>query len=87
MDIQAKLIGARIGMLALADELQSMSRACRVAGISRGHCYEIRAVFERSGRDGLAPVVRPPPALRCSASGTGESCRLAQLCLSATARS
>jgi hypothetical protein len=58
MDTREKLIGARIGMLALADELQNISRACKVAGISRSHFYEIKTAFEKYGRDGLAPAVR-----------------------------
>jgi len=37
MDTREKLIDARIGMLALADELRNISRACQLAGISRTH--------------------------------------------------
>ena len=42
MSTREKLIAARISMLALADELQNISRACKVAGISRTHFYEIK---------------------------------------------
>ncbi len=55
MSTREKLIQARISMLALADELQNISRACKVAGISRSHFYEIKEAFEKYGRDGLAP--------------------------------
>ena len=63
MDTREKLIGARIGMLALADELQNISRACKVAGISRSHFYEIKMAFEKYGWDGLAPQVRRRPRM------------------------
>jgi hypothetical protein len=54
MDTREKLIDARIGMLALADELKNISRVCQLAGISRTHYYDIKDAFERYGRDGLA---------------------------------
>ena len=50
-------------MLALADELKNISRACQVAGISRTHFYDIKDVFERYGRDGLAPKERRRPRM------------------------
>jgi len=58
-----KLIQARISMLALADELQNISRACKVAGISRSHCYEVKEAFEKYGRDGLAPQPHRRPRM------------------------
>jgi hypothetical protein len=63
MDTREKLIAARVGMLALADELQDIRRACQVASISRSHCYEIKTAFEKYGRDGLAPQVRRRPRI------------------------
>jgi hypothetical protein len=32
-------------MLALADELKNISRACQLAGISRTHFYDIKDAF------------------------------------------
>ncbi len=63
MSTREKLIQARISMLALADELQNISRACKVAGISRTHFYEIKEAFERYGREGLAPQPRRRPRM------------------------
>lgn len=63
MDTREKLISARIGMLALADELKNISRACSVAGISRTHFYDIQQAFECYGRDGLAPQERRRPRM------------------------
>jgi hypothetical protein len=48
-----KLIKARLGMLALAEELQNISRVCQRAGISRSHFCEIKEAFEKYGVEGL----------------------------------
>jgi hypothetical protein len=50
-------------MLALADQLQNISAACKRAGISRSRFYEIRAAFENYGRDDLAPQDRRRPRM------------------------
>lgn len=63
MNTREKLIQARLSMLALAEELQNISRACKAAGISRSHYYEIKKAFETYGRDGLAPRVRRRPRM------------------------
>src|SRR5579871_2139074 len=55
MSTREKLIKARLGMLALAEELQNISWACRRAGISRSHFYEIKEAFEKWGAEGLGP--------------------------------
>lgn len=53
MSTREKLIKARLGMLALAEELQNISWACRRAGISRSHFYEIKEAFEKYGAVGV----------------------------------
>jgi len=63
MSTREKLIKARLGMLALAEELQNISLACRRAGISRSHYYEIKEAFERYGSEGLAPRDRRRPRM------------------------
>jgi len=63
MTAREQLIRARMGMLALADQLQNISVACKRAGISRSHFYEIKAAFEKYGRDGLAPRDRRRPRM------------------------
>jgi len=63
MSTREKLIQARVSMLALADQLQNISRACKTAGISRSHFYEIKAAFEQYGREGLAPQPRRRPRM------------------------
>jgi hypothetical protein len=54
MSTREKLIKARLGRLALAEELQNISLACRRGGISRSHFYEIKEAFEKYGAEGLA---------------------------------
>jgi len=61
MSTREKLIKARLGMLALAEELKNISLACKRAGISRSHFYEIKEAFEKYGRDGLAEQPRRRP--------------------------
>jgi hypothetical protein len=63
MSTREKLIKARMGMLALAEELSNVSRACRRAGISRSHFYEIKDAYEKYGRDGLAPELKRRPRM------------------------
>lgn len=63
MTAREQLIRARLGVLALADQLQNLNAACKRAGISRSHFYEIKDAFERCGRDGLVPVERRRPRM------------------------
>ncbi|MGH2626538.1 MAG: helix-turn-helix domain-containing protein [Anaerolineales bacterium] len=63
MSTRDKLIRARLGMLALAEELQNISLACKRAGITRSHFYEIKAAFEKYGPEGLAPQARRRPRM------------------------
>jgi transposase InsO family protein len=63
MNTREKLIKARLGMLALAEELQNISLACKRAGISRSHFYEIKEAFEKYGAEGLAPRNRRRPRM------------------------
>jgi len=63
MSTTEKLIKARMGMLALAEQLNNVSAACRRAGISRSHYYEIKEPFERFGAEGLARQTRRKPRM------------------------
>ena len=65
MSTREKLFKARLGMLALAEELEKISPplACRSARISRSHCYEIKVAFEKYGAEGLAPRSRRRPRI------------------------
>jgi hypothetical protein len=63
MSTRDELIRARLGMSGLAEELQNISLACRRAGISRSHYYEIKEAFEKFGSAGLAPQTRRRPRM------------------------
>lgn len=63
MTARERLIKARMGMLALAEQLQNISAACKRAGISRSHFYEIKTAFEKYGAEGLAPHERRRPRM------------------------
>ena len=72
MSTRDNLIKARLGMLALAEELQNISLACKRAGISRSHFYEIKDAFEKYGAEGLAPRPRRKPRMpNPNAAGAG----------------
>jgi transposase len=63
MSTREKLIKARLGMLALAEQLNNVSLACKRARISRSHYYEIKEAFEKFGADGLAPQTKRRPRM------------------------
>ena len=63
MDTREKLIKARLGLLALAEQLQNVRQACKAAGISRSHYYEIQQAYEKYGPEGLAPQPRRRPRM------------------------
>jgi transposase len=53
----------RLGVLALAREVGSVSFACVAAGISRTTFYKIKKAHERSGYQALQPAPRPKPRM------------------------
>src|SRR3990172_4868765 len=63
MDTREKLIKARLGLLALAEQWQNVRQACKAAGISRSHYYEIQQAYEKYGPEGLAPQPRRRPRM------------------------
>lgn len=63
MSTREKLIKARLGLLALAQELQNVRLACKRAGISKSHFYEIKDAYEKYGAEGLAPQSRRRPRM------------------------
>src|SRR5690348_17396964 len=63
MSTTEKLIKARMGMLAVDEQLNNVSAACRRAGSSRSHYYEIKEAFEKFGSEGLAAQTRRKPRM------------------------
>jgi hypothetical protein len=54
MSTREKLIKARLGMLALAEQRNNVNLAFKRASIIRSHYYEIKEAFEKFGADCLA---------------------------------
>lgn len=63
MNSQDRLIDAKISILQLAEKLESISEACKVAGIARSSFYEIKKAYEQFGREGLVPKPRRRPRM------------------------
>jgi len=58
-----RLVKARLGILALAGELHNVSKACKLAGLSRSQYYAMKKAYEVYGKEGLLPRVRRKPTM------------------------
>jgi transposase InsO family protein len=63
MTTQDKLIRNKLGMLRLAEQLQNVSKACKILGVSRQHFYDVKRQFVQYGAEGLREKVRKVPAM------------------------
>lgn len=63
MAARHQLIKARLGILAMAKELQNVVRTCKLVGISRSQFYTIRKAYELHGERGLVPQDRRKPRM------------------------
>lgn len=70
----------RLSLLELAEELGSVSNACRIMGCHRDTFYEIERAFQLGGDHALVEQKRPPPGpqpSRVSSEIEGEILRCA----------
>jgi len=63
MSDKEKLIQTRMGLLAMAGKLHSVSAACRLVGISRSRYYQLKNAFDKCGIEGLAPRIKRKPEM------------------------
>lgn len=59
-----KIIKNKVGLLNLAEELQNISRACKVMGFSRETFYRYRKAVDEGGVDALMEKTRRKPNLK-----------------------
>jgi transposase InsO family protein len=61
MTNEQKLIKNKVGLIALATDLNNVSRACKVLGFSRDTFYRWKEAYEEGGEEGLKELTRKKP--------------------------
>lgn len=59
-----QIIKHKVGLLNLAEELQNVSKACKVMGVSRDTFYRYKELVDEGGLDSLISKSRRPPNLK-----------------------